>query len=177
MANEFLINMSGESIPVYDDPDKTRQIGSIYHREAYGYNKNWGGDRVINHICFLGPDGYLHGGFIIDTPVGGMTDCIDYPYGTETINGERFYTFIMRKSRTIYTRTGDVWGTVAEGRRVACRTAMSGDTNPHWKGINYVEGADGEWIAVTGDNVQYGFVDTGLDYASGYASIPFYGSW
>lgn len=177
MSNSFLINKSGSSVPVYEDPDGTKKIGTINNREAFGYNRDWGGDDVISSIVFLNSSGKLNYGYLIDPPAKVMTPCTDYPYGTATINGTKYITFIMRKSRTVYTAKGNIWGTVAANRRVACKTALAGSSNPHWKGINYVENTSGQWVKVTGDSVEYGFVDTGLGVASGYTSIPFYGSW
>ena len=49
---------------------------------------------------------------------------------------------------------------------------MTGDRHPEWKGINYVESTKGNWVQVTGDGSSYGFVDIGLEVASGYGSIP-----
>ena len=53
--------------------------------------------------------------------------------------------------------------------RVACLYTTefyksgSGQKIPHWKAINYVErSTDRAWIKVTGDGVNYGFVDIGL---------------
>ena len=177
MSNYFCINKSGIKIPVYSDTNKTTQIGSIYDREAYGYNANWGGDGYFCNIAFRRADGKISGGFIIDPPNGSMTDCTDYPYGTDKIGGITYNTFLMRNSRNVYKTDGTLWGSVAANRRVACLTAMSGDSNPHWKGINYVENSSGQWIPVTGNGSNYGFVDTGLEIASGYKSIPMYGSW
>ena len=177
MSNYFCINKSGIKIPVYSDTQKTSQIGTINDREAYGYNALWGGDHYFCNIAFRNSSGKLSGGFIIDPPDNAMVHCTDYPYGTATINGKEYYTFLMRNSRSIYKTDGSLWGTVAANRRVACLTAMSGDSNPHWKGINYVENTSGEWIQVTGNGSTYGFVDTGLDIGSGYNSIPMYGSW
>lgn len=177
MANSFLINKSGKTISVYADPDGKTVAGTISNREAFGYNRNWGGDHVFNNIIYLNSAGKLSYGYIIDPPSGVMTPCTDYPYGTATIEGATYKTFIMRKSRTIYTVQGNVWGTVGTNRLVACKTALAGDSHPNWKGINFVQNSAGKWISVTGDGATYGFVDTGLDVASGYSKIPFYGSW
>ena len=177
MNNWFCINKSGKSVPVYSDPDKTKKIGTIYNREAFGYFKNWGGDDVVCYIVFLNSSGTLTNGFLVNPPDNSRVPCTNYPYGTKTIYGTKYYTFKLRKSRTVYTVKGNKWGTVAAGRRVACLTALAGDTKAHWKGINYVENSSGGWDQVTGDGSSYGFVDTGLGVSSGYDSIPFYGSW
>ena len=177
MSNSFLINKSGKSVSIFEDPDGKVVSGTLNNREAFGYNRDWGGDDVINSIVYLNSSGKLNYGYLIDPPSGVMTACTDYPYGNVTINGVSYKTFLMRKKRNIYTATGNLWGYVAENCRVACRSALSGSSNPHWKAINYVESSSGEWVKVTGDDVTYGFVDTGLEIASGYKSIPFYGSW
>jgi len=62
--------------------------------------------------------------------------------------------------------------------RVACKTALSGDTMPHWKAINYVErSTDGAWIKVEGAGLSYGFVNTGLEDGSMPNTISMYGTW
>lgn len=177
MSNSFMVNKSGSSIPIYSDTSKSKQIGTLYNREAFGYNRNWGGDDYFCNIVFRNAAGNVVGGFLVDPPNGVMTQCTDYSYGTATINGTKYKTFIMRSSQTVYTASGSVWGTVSANRRVACITALSGDSHPHWKAINYVENASGQWVKVTGGGTNYGFVDAGLSVASGYSSIPFYGSW
>lgn len=176
--NYFCINKSGQTIPVYSDTQKTSQIGSIYNREAFGYDNNWGGDGYFCHIIFRQANGSLAYGFIIDPPSNAMADCTEYPYGTEKIGNTEYKTFIMRRSMSVYDADGNPWGSVAANCRVACLTAMAGDSHPEWKGINYVESSKGGWVQVTSSNNRaYGFVDTGLSIASGYNSIPMYGSW
>ena len=46
MSNYLCINKSGLKIPVYSDTKKTKQIGTIYEREAFGFDCNWGGDYI-----------------------------------------------------------------------------------------------------------------------------------
>lgn len=177
MANTFCINKSGRNIPVYSDTNKTKQIGSIYNREAFGYNRNWGGDNYYCNIVFLNSAGSLSYGFIIDPPDNSTVNCTEYPYGTVTINNTKYKTFKMRKLRNVYTAAGTKWGAVAANCRVACNNNISGNSHPDWKCIDYVESSKGGWVKVTGDGANYGFVDTGLSVASGYNSIPMYGSW
>lgn len=177
MSNYFCVNKSGITVPVYSDTQQTSKIGSIYNREAFGYDMNWGGDGYFYRILFRTSDGSLSYGILVDPPGSSVTDCTDYPFGTEEIDGTEYYTFTMRKSRTVYTAGGTRWGAVAANCRVACLSAVAGDSYPNRKGINYVESSKGGWVKVTGDGVDYGFVDTGLDVSSSYSSIPFYGSW
>lgn len=177
MLNYFCINKSGIAVPVSSDTDKRSQIGTIYDREAFGYDWDWGGDNYFCHILFRKSNGSLSYGFIIDPPNRSMNDCTDYPYGTAIIDGIQYYTFIMRQSQPVYTAGGTRWGAVGANCRVACITALAGSSHPDWKGINYVESTKGAWVKVTGDGSDYGFVDTGLSVASAYRSIPFYGSW
>jgi len=107
-----------------------------------------------------------------------------YPYGREYINGAWHITFKFRRTENVYTATGRYWGRVAAGMRVACLDTTefyrsgSGQKNPHWKVINYVErSTDRAWIKVTGDGVNYGIVDIGLDHGSSPSSISMYGTW
>jgi hypothetical protein len=177
MSNLFCINKSGQNIPIYSATNQATQIGTIYNREAFGYDKNWGGDGYFCHILFKNSSGSLSYGFIIDPPNNAIAKCTDYPYGTAPIHGQQYITFLMRSSRNVYTVGGTNWGTVAANRRVACINATAGDRHPDWKSIYYVENTRGQWIPVTGDGANYGFVDSGLSVASGYGSIPMYGSW
>lgn len=177
MSNSFCVNKSGKSVPVYSDTKKTKQIGTIYNREAFGYNRNWGGDGTFCNIVFQNSSGNVVSGFMVNPPAKTLTGCDSYPYGTAIINKNKYITFIMRDQRNVYTVSARKWGTVPKNCRVACKTAESGDTHPDWKGINYIEDASGKWVKVTGDGGDYGFVDTGLSKSSLYSAIPFYGKW
>lgn len=182
MSNEFCINKSGQTIPVYDTPEKNNRIGSIYNREAFGWDRDWGGDLIFNHIIFRNSAGNVVWGFIVantpDFPAGVNTDCTDYPYGTATINGINYVTFKFRRSETIYKGDGTTWGSVASGMRVACLSSLSGQSHPNWKSINYVErSSDHQWIPVTGGGYNYGFVNTGLEDGSTPSTISMYGTW
>ena len=173
------INMSGKSFPVYKEWPKTNnptKIGTIYAREAFVFNNNL--EDGSTEIWFRNSSGKLVQGFIYDWAGSELTDCIDYSYDTVDIDGELFYTFKLRRSEEVYTICGNRWGTVASGMRVACRTGMMHDDFPDRKGINYVErSTDGKWIKVTGDGVDYGFVDTGLNQGSTPSTISMYGTW
>jgi len=192
MTNWFCINKSGSSIPVWDRPgfpsiEHSVQIGTIYNNEAFGYDWDWGGDGVFNHIVFRNGSGNVAGGFVIDNVVGNVnqplpsgwaTDCTDYKYGTVTIGGTTYKTFKFRRSETIYTPSATSWGSVAANMRVACLSSTSGSSNPHWKLINYVErSSDGAWIQVSGAGHTYGFVNTGLEDGSTPSTISMYGTW
>lgn len=177
MSNIFCVNKSGGSVPIYSDTSGTTQIGSLYNREACGYNQNWGGDDYYCNVVFRNSSGNVVGGFIINPPNYALMGCHYYPYGTQIINGTSYYTFYMRSARNIYDVGGNYWGTVAAGRRVACLSSLSGDSHPEWKAINYVEKSSGGWQQVSGSGSQYGFVDAGLSVASGWNLIPMYGNW
>lgn len=178
MSNYFCVNKSGKAVTVYASSDETsKKIGKINNREAFGYNRDMGGDDVFCNIVFRNSSGNLEYGYIISPPEGCLTFCTAYPSGTEKIGGTKYYTFKFRKSAKVYTAAGKSWGGVAEDCRVACLTAMSGSSHPEWKGINYVESSNGKWVKVTGDGYEYGFVDTGLSKGSSYSAIPMYGSW
>lgn len=177
MSNYFAVNKSGKSLPVYSDTKKTKKVGTIGNREAFGYDRNWGGDGVFCRIRFKNSESKLTTGFLIDPPVNALVGCTDYPYGTKAISGTKYKTFLMRKSQPVYYKNGTRWGTVAANCRVACQTALSGDSHPEWKAINYVESTSGTWVRVDKDGAKYGYVNTGLTSGSGYRAIPFYGNW
>ena len=92
-------------------------------------------------------------------------------------DGKQYNTFLMRKTKNVYKADGSFWGTVASGKRVASNNSNVGSTHIDWKEINYVERTDGTWVKVNGAGVECGYVDTGISTASGYSTIPFYGSW
>ena len=187
MSNSFCVNKSGVSCPVYAEPgwpdlEKLTRIGTIYNREAFGFDANWGGDGVFNHIVFRNSSGRVVYGFLDPLVVSDhpdvLTPCSDYPYGTITINGVKYITFKFRRKETVYRGDGTVWGAVAAGMRVACKTDLAGDSHPEWKAINYVErSTDGAWIKVQGAGLSYGFVNTGLEDGSMPTTISMYGSW
>ena len=137
-----------------------------------------GGDGFF--ISFLSSSGGLALGALVNPPNSALTECTAYPYEPAVSIDNDSYpykTFIIRNGARVYTAGGSNWGSVAAGRRVACKTAMAGDTKFYLKGINYVEKSDGTWVKVTGDGVSYGFVDTGLRSGSAYSKINMYGSW
>lgn len=196
MSNRFCVNKSGYSVPVWSGPgfanvaDITR-IGSIGNREAFSFVEDWGGDGVFNCIQFLNSSGQLSYGWLSNRYENGnailansdwnnvFTECTDYPYGYVTIDGKTYKTFKFRRAEEVYTPSGDNWGAVASGCRVACQTALAGSSHPSWKGINYVErSTDGAWIKVTSQSgEEYGYVDTGLNTGSGPSTISMYGTW
>lgn len=53
MSNLFCVNKSGNSVSVYGNSSGGQAIGSIGNREAFAYDRNWGGDDEICHIRFL----------------------------------------------------------------------------------------------------------------------------
>ncbi len=184
--NTFCINKSGRTVTVYSDTNKTRVVGEIYNREAYGYNRIWGGDGYFCSILFLGPNGTLTTGFVIDPPSDFLTPCSEYPAGTCVHNGTTYLYFTMKKTRNVYDRDGNYWGRVAAGCRVLTKNSSSGTSNPHYKEITYVQHTSGNYVpftyekTVNGQTVTVqgvGFVDTGLSSGSSPSSISMYGSW
>ncbi len=176
--SDFCINKSGTNVPIYNTWGVSNpiQIGTLYNREAYGLvGSSEGSDHCIQ---FLSSSGGIATGFLLSPPSNTVVGCASYPYGYHTIGSTTYITFIFRQKSTVYTASGkSVWGSVAAGRRVACLTSMSGDNKAYWKGINYVESSSGSWVAVTGDDKNYGFVDTGLANGSSASTIRMYGSW
>lgn len=176
ICNWFLINKGG-TYPIYDVKQNYKKVGTLYDREAFILH---GGDEYEG-ISFLGSDGTIKTATIdpYRYPMPGSTYhyCTDYPYSTENINGTTYKVFKMRRTMNVYKGSGAKWGTVAAGMYVATNSPDVGENHPTWKLINYVKSTNGNWVKVEGDGYGHGFVDTGLSIASGYASIPFYGSW
>lgn len=181
MAYYMVINMSGKNLAIYQGwpyPDKGSQIGTIYNREAFCYSDTEDGCEVY----FRNSSGRLvrgyYYGYADNAGQKALTPCIDYPTGTVRIGGTSYYTFTFRRSEEVYTAAGNRWGTVASGMRVACRTDATGESHPDWKLINYVErSTDGEWVKVTGDGYEHGFVDIGLNVGATPTTISMYGTW
>ena len=189
MSNTFCINKSGLQVPIYSEPEAITQVGTLYNREAFGYNRNWGGDDVHCNIRFRTSSGYVTGGFLVNPPSGAMTECTDYVYSNVVIYEKKlvgnyfamvpvtYLAFYIRSSRVVYDVNGTPRANVPSGKLVACRTALAGDNHPEWKAINYYQNSAGSWQQVNFAGHTYGFVDTGLADGSGYNSIPMYGSW
>lgn len=197
MANGVIyVNKSNLTVPVWKDlwtwDNPSNQIGVIYPREVFAAYPTYGDGRGVP-ILFLNSQGQLTYGaidnlapYFDDDEVywAFFTGIGDYPYGRVYINGKWYITFKFRRTENVYTAAKRYWGQVAAGMRVACLDTTeffksgSGQENPHWKAINYVErSTDGAWIKVSGDGYDYGFVDIGLDHGSGPSKISMYGSW
>ncbi len=176
-CNWFCINKSGSNYPIYDYnvvTQKFTRVGTLYNREAFIF---LGGDN-FDFIMFLASDGTLKTACIdpVKYPVP-MSLCTEYPYSVENIEGHPYKIFKMRKTEPIYKANGDYWGDVAAGMYVATDNDEVGDTKQYLKLIRYVKSTSGKWVRVDESGSKYGYVDTGLRTASGYSTIPFYGSW
>ncbi len=195
MSNEFSVNKSGRTVPVWDRTgwpnfEGSQRIGSILNNEAFGADYDWGGDGVFIRIVFRNSSGQPTYGWLVNKDENGnqilsdsewanlFTGCASYPYGTVNINGAIYKTFKFRRSEPVYTAGLNSWGNVASGKRVACLSSLSSSSYANLKGINYVErSSDGAWIQVTGDGYNYGFVNTGLEDGSSPTTISMYGTW
>lgn len=150
-----------------------QSVGTLYDREAclYYYDDGDGS------IGYLASDGSFKTYVEADMNLLNLKECIDYPYSIEKINGREYYIFKMRKTTSVYKGDGSYWGTVAAGMYVATTNAEMGESHKTWKEINYVKSTSGNWVKVEGAGYSHGFVPTGIENASGYSSINFYGSW
>lgn len=201
---QLCVNKTNLTVPVWENDDFKKQIGVIYPREVYAVYPMYG-EGLGLPILFLNSQGRLTNGYIqmyadyfndIDVFHAFCSGVGDYPYedsvfisfylldGKEYYDGNFYITFKFRRTENVYTAAGTYWGRVAAGMRVACKADEdffrngSGQNNPHWKAINYVErSTDRAWIKVTGDGKDYGFVDSGLEHGSGPSTISMYGSW
>lgn len=174
------INMSGKAFSVYKEwprPSNPTKIGTIYAREAFVFNSNT--EDGSAEIWFRNSSGKLVQGYVYDWTGSELTECIDYPYRTETINGIKYYIFKFRRSEEVYTASGDPWGSVASGMEVACKSAIMGESHPDWKSIYYVKSSKtGKWVPIVeGDDTVNGFVDVGLNQGSTPSTISMYGTW
>lgn len=178
VMNFFCINKSGQAYEVHDMDQNDKVVGKINNREAFVVAQD---ESDLISIKFLHSNGEFKETFIhlgrYPMPDGMITLCELYPYCEEYIDGSLYQIYKMRKTKNVYTAAANYWGQVAAGMYVASNNSKVGETHGNWKMINYVKSTRGDWVRVTGDGVQYGFVDTGLATASGYSVIPFYGSW
>lgn len=173
----LVINASGIAYPVYDLQTNERK-GTINNREAF---ISIGGEGDFESIKFLSPSGTLLTVAINDyrnpPPEGWGIECEKYPYGEDYIDGDHYDTYIMQRTEAVYYGNGVRWGTVAKGMCVATNNSDTGHDHVDWKEIDYVERTDHQWIRVSGNGYEHGFVDTGLSQGSNPSSIAFYGSW
>lgn len=167
------VNLSGASHPVYDEYGNT--IGAIEPREFFTYV---GAEGSLLSIYFLSPSGARYGYLHEPVPQSVLTEISTRPYGTAVIDNTTYKTFIMRSQQNLYDAYGNCVGSVAAGKRVACLTGMSGSNQPYLKGINYAEKRAGGWDSMrTNEDINYGFVDTGLRTSSSASGIALYGNW
>lgn len=172
------INKTGKTCNVVDR-NTGKTVGALNNREAFIY---YGSEGEAASIMFLDPNGKFRS-VDVNSNAAYLTTyktCCDYPYGTATIDGEKYYTFKMRANKNIYNVDGVTkWGSVAAGMLVATKNAKVDSEYPNRKEISYVQrSSDKKWIAVESNKYdKYGYVDTGISSASGYSNIPFYGSW
>ena len=134
----FCINKTGKTCNVVDR-DTWKAVGALNNREAFIY---YGAEGEIACICFLDPNGNFKTVNVSSNAayITNNKSCCDYPYGTATINGTKYYTFKMRSQKTIYYSDGvSKWGSVAAGMLVATRNTKVNPDSPHLKEISYVQ--------------------------------------
>ena len=175
MSCYFAINKFGVSLNVYKQASMKDKIGTIGNREAFVVMDAEGDP----YIKFRGPNLELMEGFLdmSNAPSPFFKTLKDYPYGTATINGTKYKTYLMRRTMNVYTATGRYWGQVSGGMLVATNSNWCGDTHPSWKSVDYVKSTAGNWVKVDGDGYDHGFVDFDLGNGSMPSNIALYGSW
>lgn len=170
----FTTNALKQIIPIYDDMNN--QIGKLYPREFC--IRNFDSDCSI---IFLSSSGKLTYGWIdfwnLPDYEHAFKDVFFAPYSKEYIEGEEYAIYKMRRTMNVYHGDGSRWEQVAAGMFVATNTCSPGENHVDWMEVQYVKRTDGKWIKVNGHGYGHGFVDTGFSIASGYSSIPLYGSW
>jgi hypothetical protein len=173
MANNMYVNLSGQSISVYDEVNRSKNIGTIKNNDLYVINF----DAFNNYSVYVkdtNSNSLILG--IIKKPIeeSGMQKITDYYYSKELINGEMFYIFRVRKDSNLFDRSANYIGYVKNGMYVACKDTLAGTSYPYLKYINYVMSSSrNQWILL--DNG--GFVDTGLKEGAEDDTIGMYGSW
>lgn len=175
MSNMFCINKSGSSIPVYSDTSFKTKVGTLGNREAYVLLE-W---ETFPYIYFRGPDlELIKGSFKGEDYYANSVRFLEsYPYGTATIDGTKYKTYLMKKTMNVYTAAANYWGKVASGMLVATNSSTCGSSHPTWKAVNYVKSTAGNWVKVEGDGYSHGFVNFDLGNGSMPSNIALYGSW
>ncbi len=171
VLTEFMIQKGGNASIKNRRTGAT--LGTLYNREAclYYYDD---GDGTLG---YLASDGSFKEYVQANMGLLNLKLCTDYPYAVENINGVPYYIFKIRKASTVYNALGEVWGSVAAGMYVATTNAEMGQTHKTWKEINYVKSTSGQWVPINSAGKSHGYVPTGIETASGYQNISFYGSW
>lgn len=171
----FAINKTNRTYPIKEYPRNgvatNKIIGKLYPNEVCGCHTEHDA-----YVMFLSSRGQLEDGLIEDETFY-HTDISDLPYSRETINGTTYKIYHMRKTMPVYKSGGGRWGSVAAGMFVATDTCSPGDSHRDWMKVTYVKSTSGNWVRVTGDGVNYGFVDTGLSKASSGSLIALHGNW
>lgn len=166
------INNTNTTYTIREYPTTSNNIvGKLYPNELCICNTEHN-----DVISFRNSSGVVDTGIISDQTFfhAGIDEL---PYATETINNKTYKIYHMRRTMPVYKAGGDRWGTVAAGMYVATDTCALGSTHTDWMKVTYVKSTSGNWIAVTGDNVNYGFVDTGFSSASAGSKIALHGNW
>lgn len=174
MACLLCVNKSGKSINVYKENRLINKVGTIGNREIFVVTGVEGG----YYIQFRGPNLKLTEGWL-GNPSGEDFEMMIqyYPYGSATINGTKYKTYIMKRTMNVYTAAANYWGKVAAGMLVATNSSYCGDTHPTWKSVDYVKSTAGNWVKVDGDGYDHGFVDFDLGNSSMPSNVAMYGSW
>lgn len=170
--NSCCVNMSGRNCPVYNSANV--KIGDIEPREFF----TWvGSEGSLYAVYCMTPSGAMTTGYLHGPAESVLTEIHTRPYGHATINGVNYVTFYMRNTKNLYNINGTVVGSVAAGKRVACKTSMSGTSMPYLKAINYAEKRTGGWDSMVDSAGKYGFVDTGMRSGTSASGISLYGNW
>lgn len=166
------VNLSGGNCPVYNSANV--KIGDIEPREFFTWIGNEGS---LNAVYFMTPSGAMTIGYIHSVSQAVFTHIHTRSYGSEGIDGVNHVTFYMRNTMNLYNFNGIIVGSVAAGKRVACKTSMSGSSMHYLKSINYAEKRTGGWDKMEDATGTYGFVDTGMRNGASAGSISLYGNW
>ncbi|WP_156829066.1 hypothetical protein [Cohnella laeviribosi] len=185
MANEICINKYNTTngyVTVNDPNNFTKEIGKIYYNEVFTYLADNGGERYYNWIYFKNSSGTMTTGCIVTSDAPDFWNDIftsaygpDYKHGTLSIDGRTYNSFPVRRTANIYTAGGTYWGSVAAGQYVYCYGyPAAGSNNPGLLQVHYVRATNGNYEQVSGNGVDYGFVDIGFAYGSGKTTLSVY---
>lgn len=178
-VNEMFIN-AGSAIQVTGTNGSV--IGTIPSGHVYIIKQTIGedGNKHFVHFC---KDNTRYLGYVSNITSTQKTSILERAFRKENINGTQHYVFQIKKQRRVYDSSGGSWGRVGTYMLVACTDAKVGNSNSHYKKINYLQKtSDLSWVPIYNDDdddeYKFGFVDTGLfDEGSGPTEVCMYGSW
>lgn len=180
----YAINKSGKKQTVYEsNAYKAPQIGTLYHNECFGVveSKTYEGTNgALQEWVYFKSSSGVKTGYMPNSGGGEVTPFLNYSFGTiKGPDGYNYKTLKTRKALTYYDKNGKYKGTCVSGARILTNDTTPGVTMPYCMTAMYVETGvnTNKWILISGNNLEYGFIDTGIASGCDASKIGIYGNW